>query len=197
LTHSAKRLAKKTPLIPNSRALPYSTVRLFPGLLAEQPSFSVGRNSYRCIDANLSEFHRDKAIQGFAPISTGAPPGDEEDQYDLLLCTDILVEGLNLQQCRNIINYDLPWNPTRLVQRHGRIDRIGSRHKHVYLRTFFPDVQLNELLNLKERVQRKLAHAAASVGVEVTPIERGAIGEQSFAEAGEEIERLYRENALA
>jgi len=136
---------------------------------------------------------RRDAVWGFAPESSGAPPGSQEDKFDLVVCTDVLAEGLNLQQCRNVINFDLPWNPMRLVQRHGRIDRIGSPHKRVFLRTYFPDAQLDALLNLEARVRRKLAQAAASVGVEVAPIERGAEGQQSFTETREEIERL-REN---
>jgi len=138
---------------------------------------------------------REKALHGFAPISTGALPPYTEDRFDLLLCTDVLAEGMNLQQCRNVVNYDLPWNPMRLVQRHGRVDRILSPHSRVFLRTFFPDAQLDEMLNLEERVRRKLAQAAASVGVEEAPIERGATGEQSFAETREEIEKLRREDA--
>jgi len=138
---------------------------------------------------------RDKALHGFAPVSTGALPPDTDDLFDLLLCTDVLAEGMNLQQCRNIVNYDLPWNPMRLVQRHGRVDRIGSPHPKVFLRTFFPDAQLDRLLNLETRVRRKLAQAAASVGVEEAPIERGAEAERSFAETREEIERLHREDA--
>ena len=60
------------------------------------------------------------------------------DRYDLLLTTDVLSEGVNLQQAGRIINYDLPWNPMRLVQRHGRIDRIGSRHREVHPRLLLP-----------------------------------------------------------
>jgi superfamily II DNA/RNA helicase len=138
---------------------------------------------------------REKALHGFAPVSTGALPPDSEDRFDLLLCTDVLAEGMNLQQGRNVVNYDLPWNPMRLVQRHGRVDRIGSVHPKLFLRTFFPDAQLDALLNLEGRVRRKLAQAAASVGVEEAPIERGATGEQSFAETREEIEKLHRADA--
>ncbi|MHB8078214.1 MAG: helicase-related protein [Candidatus Krumholzibacteriia bacterium] len=141
-----------------------------------------------------SGIRRDAALHGFAPVSTGAPPGATEDRFDLLLCTDVLAEGMNLQQCRNVVNYDLPWNPMRLVQRHGRVDRIGSPHQKVFLRTFFPDAELDALLNLEGRVRRKLAQAAASVGVEAAPIERGASGDQSFAETRDEIERLHRED---
>ncbi len=136
---------------------------------------------------------REQAVHGFAPESSGAPaakPGEERERFDLLLSTDVLAEGMNLQECRNIINYDLPWNPMRLVQRHGRIDRIGSPHPRVFLRTFFPDKQLDRLLKLEGRVRRKLAQAAASVGVEVAPIEDGAQRDQSFAETRAEIERL-------
>ena len=138
---------------------------------------------------------RERAIHGFAPISTGAIPPRDEDLFDVLVCTDVLAEGMNLQQCRNIVNYDLPWNPMRLVQRHGRVDRIGSIHREVYLRTFFPDSQLDGLLDLEDRVRRKLAMAAASVGVEDAPIEGGASGDQSFAESREEIEKLHRGDA--
>lgn len=135
---------------------------------------------------------REHAVYGFAPESSGAPPSQREDRFDILLCTDVLAEGMNLQQSRNIINYDLPWNPMRLVQRHGRIDRIGSKHPKVYLRTFFPDRQLDGLLNLESRVRWKLAQAARSVGVESAPIEHGSEGQQTFTEARDEIERLHQ-----
>ncbi|MCH8824242.1 MAG: helicase [Planctomycetes bacterium] len=138
--------------------------------------------------------NREEAVFGFAPKTSGAPANRQDDRFDLIITTDVLAEGMNLQQCRNIINFDLPWNPMRLVQRHGRIDRIGSEHEEVFLRTFFPDAQLDRLLNLEGRVRRKLAQAAASVGVEATPIERGAEGDQSFAETREEIEKLHQGN---
>lgn len=69
-----------------------------------------------------------------------------------------------------MINYDLPWNPMRIVQRHGRIDRIGSKHDYVHLGLFFPAERLDELLALEERLERKLALADAAVGAgEVLP----------------------------
>ena len=138
---------------------------------------------------------REEAVYGFAPESSGAPTAQRSDDFDVLICTDVLAEGMNLQQCRNIINFDLPWNPMRLVQRHGRIDRIGSKHTKVFMRTFFPDRQLDRLLKLEQRVRRKLAQAARSVGVEEAPIESGVEGQQSFAETREEIERLHHGDA--
>jgi len=138
---------------------------------------------------------REDVLWGFAPSTTDAPVGRNEDKYDLLLTTDVLAEGVNLQQARHIINYDLPWNPMRIVQRHGRIDRIGSQHDRVFLRCFFPDVQLDALLRLEERLQRKIAQAAASVGVEGEIIPGSKTGEVTFAETREEILALHRENA--
>lgn len=135
---------------------------------------------------------RQDAIYGFAPESTQAD--GVPDRFDLLVATDVLAEGLNLQQCANIVNYDLPWNPMRLVQRHGRIDRINSSHDRVYLRTFFPDRQLDALLRLEERVRRKLAQAAASVGLETAPIPLGPQVDRSFAETRAEIEKLLQED---
>ena len=143
---------------------------------------------------DLDEPSRHIAVQGFAPVSMEAPAGQDADLYDLMIATDVLAEGVNLQQCRNIINFDMPWNPMRLVQRHGRIDRIGSPHDRVFLRTIFPVDRLDQLLNLEQRILGKLAMAAASVGV-AAPIEGGAHGEQVFTETREEIEKLMREDA--
>ncbi|MCY3821090.1 MAG: helicase-related protein [Gammaproteobacteria bacterium] len=141
----------------------------------------------------LGEVSRRRAVQGFAPVSMEAPTGADEDLYDILIATDVLAEGVNLQQCRNIINFDMPWNPMRLVQRHGRIDRIGSAHDRVFLRTVFPVDRLDEMLGLEERILEKLAMAAASVGV-AAPIEGAAQGGQVFTETRAEIERLLAED---
>ena len=81
----------------------------------------------------------------------------------------------------------MPWNPMRLVQRHGRIDRIGSPHSRVFMRTIFPVDRLDRLLNLEQRILDKLAMAAASVGV-AAPIEGAAHGRQVFTETRDEIE---------
>jgi len=135
------------------------------------------------------------AAWGFAPKTAAPATYTDGDLYDLLIATDVLAEGVNLQQCRNIINYDLPWNPMRLIQRHGRIDRLLSQHNRVFLRTFFPDEILDDLLQLEDRVRRKLALAAAAVGVADAPIEGSAVRDQSFAETRDEIERIQNEEA--
>lgn len=111
---------------------------------------------------------RKLVIEGFAPLTAGRLRDDgtpvAEDRYDLLLTTDVLAEGVNLQQAGRIINYDLPWNPMRIVQRHGRVDRIGSPHETVQLGLFFPTERLDAMLGLEATLERKLAQADAAVG---------------------------------
>ncbi len=143
---------------------------------------------------SFDDISKDKAVMGFAPVSMKPGAGTNFDRYDILITTDILAEGVNLQQCRHIINYDVPWNPMRLVQRHGRIDRINSPHKRVFLRTIFPADRLDELLNLESRLLNKLAMAAASIGV-APPVEEGTRGDQVFTETRQEIEKLLMEDA--
>jgi hypothetical protein len=82
----------------------------------------------------------------------------------------------------------------RLVQRHGRIDRIGSPHPRVFLRTVFPADRLDQLLALETRILRKLTQAAKSIGVAISPIHGTAVGDQVFAETRSEIEKLAQED---
>lgn len=141
------------------------------------------------------EGDRSKVLFGFAPKSSKAPPGRDQDRYDVLLTTDVLAEGVNLQQARHIINYDLPWNPMRLVQRHGRIDRIGSPYDEVFLRCFFPDQQLDVLLGLEEKLHVKIARAAASIGVETEVLPGSRVKDISYTETREEIQRLREQDS--
>lgn len=153
-----------------------------------------GRIVAICGSRDISGVSREEAMIGFAPKSMKGLKNNIDDKYDVLISTDILAEGVNLQQCRNIVNFDLPWNPMRLVQRHGRIDRIKSEHSRVYLRTVFPEDRLDKMLLLEEKIQNKLAMAASSVGVDA-PIEGSARGKQVFADTRDEIERLYAEDS--
>ena len=163
--------------------------------LASNPELAGYRNRIVSVSGSGTKFKitKEQAAIGFAPRSMEALPGSDDDLYDLMISTDVLAEGVNLQQCRHIINFDMPWNPMRMVQRHGRIDRIGSPHSRVFMRTIFPVDRLDQLLKLEQRILAKLAMAAASVGV-ATPIKGGAHGSQVFSETREEIEKLLRED---
>lgn len=111
---------------------------------------------------------RDTRCGRFAPVSVGKALPEEVGSVDVLIATNVLSEGVNLQQAGRIVSFDMPWNPMRLVQRHGRIDRIGSLHPKVYMSTFFPGEVLDELIGIEERIRAKLTLASRSVGVGTT-----------------------------
>ena len=83
----------------------------------------------------------------------------ETREVDVLIGTDVISEGQNLQDCDYLINYDIHWNPVRIVQRFGRIDRIGSTNTLIQLVNFWPDISLDEYINLKERVENRMVIA--------------------------------------
>jgi hypothetical protein len=80
----------------------------------------------------------------------------ERHEIDLLIGTDCISEGQNLQDCDYLINYDIHWNPVRIIQRFGRVDRIGSRNESIQLVNYWPDISLDEYINLKERVENRM-----------------------------------------
>ena len=83
----------------------------------------------------------------------------ETRELDVLIGTDVISEGQNLQDCDYLINYDIHWNPVRIIQRFGRIDRIGSTNAQIQLVNFWPDISLDEYINLKERVENRMVIA--------------------------------------
>lgn len=82
--------------------------------------------------------------------------GKGNDRYDVLITTDVLAEGINLHRSNALINYDLPWNPTRIMQRVGRINRVGTEHNEIYVFNFFPTAQSSKHMPLKDRILEKL-----------------------------------------
>ncbi|MFD1485268.1 helicase-related protein [Lacticaseibacillus baoqingensis] len=100
----------------------------------------------------------DDILMNFSPISKGRgkikPNATEE--IDLLIATDTISEGQNLQDADYLINYDIHWNPVRVIQRFGRIDRIGSQNKQIQLVNFWPNVDLDTYLNLEQRVKGRM-----------------------------------------
>lgn len=117
---------------------------------------SAGGPTIRRIDSGNHPSERPHILGLFAPVANGKAiaPGEE---IDILISTDVLSEGQNLQDCGVLINYDLTWNPIRLVQRNGRIDRIGSPHAEIGIYNLFPEAELEALLHLVERLTSRLA----------------------------------------
>ena len=111
---------------------------------------SLGRTDYDDILTNFAPLAKRRAEQ-FIHF-----PGQREE-IDLLIATDCISEGQNLQDCDLLINYDIHWNPVRIIQRFGRIDRIGSRNDSVQLVNFWPVADLDRYLNVKHRVEARMA----------------------------------------
>lgn len=129
----------------------------------------------------------DRLLTLFSPISKErdvAFPADKDLNIDVLIATDCVSEGQNLQDCDICINYDIHWNPVRIVQRFGRIDRIGSKNKFVQLVNFWPNVSLDEYINLNARVENRM-----------TLVDATATGDDNII-ASEQADLDYRKEQL-
>ena len=120
---------------------------------AEISGAVAGKTTLKGIHTDLNT-----VLTCFSPKSKGRDtlmPG-RTDEIDVLIATDCISEGQNLQDCDYVVNYDIHWNPVRLVQRFGRVDRIGSKNQFIQLVNFWPDVDLDEYINLKGRVETRM-----------------------------------------
>ncbi len=136
---------------------------------------SVGLNSFNDILTN------------FAPIARKRKNGDEPD-IDLLIATDCISEGQNLQDCDTVLNYDIHWNPVRLIQRLGRIDRIGSRNPSVHMINYWPTDDMDDYLDLKNRVHARMALADLTATGSDDPL--------TVAEENAQLELRFRDEQL-
>ena len=116
---------------------------------------------------------------------------DEPYEIDLLIGTDCISEGQNLQDCDTVINYDIHWNPVRIIQRFGRIDRIGSTNSTVQLVNYWPDISLDEYINLKERVENRMIIADVTATGDDNVLNNTESSEVSYRK--EQLQRLQDE----
>ena len=124
----------------------------------------------------------------FSPISKEADKllPNEKQQIDVLIATDCISEGQNLQDCDYLINYDIHWNPVRIIQRFGRVDRIGSHNEVIQLVNYWPDMELDDYLRLKGRVEARMT------GVNIT----GAGNSNVLLSDEEQADLDYRKSQL-
>lgn len=116
---------------------------------------SVAGKGIRTNNNNVdSDFN--SVLCAFSPVSKMKKEIPAKEQIDLLIGTDCISEGQNLQDCDTVINFDIQWNPVSLIQRFGRIDRIGSKNSNIQMINFFPNMELNEYLGLEQRVKGKM-----------------------------------------
>jgi len=100
-----------------------------------------------------------------------------KNDYKFLITTDVLAEGANLHQANVVINYDIPWNPTRIMQRVGRINRVDTKHDKIYTYTFFPTEQSNEQIKLKELAEAKIQAFITLLGTDAKLLTEGEVPE--------------------
>lgn len=112
-----------------------------------------GKTTIKGLKATLNN-----VLTCFSPVSKGKDVlmPNSKAEIDILIATDCISEGQNLQDCDYLVNYDIHWNPVRIIQRFGRIDRIGSRNAFIQLVNFWPDLTLDEYINLKSRVETRM-----------------------------------------
>ena len=126
------------------------------GLLSEDVRFASATSD----TSNVEDI-----IQHFAPEANDARDKiDPSDEIDVLFATDVAGEGVNLQDANLVINYDLHWNPLRLIQRIGRVDRLGSGHEDIYALNFLPETELEEELGIVDRVESRVQEISSVLG---------------------------------
>jgi ERCC4-related helicase len=144
-----------------------------------------------------------KQITGrFSPVAKGFTINETNPEINYLFATDVLSEGQNLQDCPVLINFDLHWNPVRMIQRNGRINRLGSQFKEVYVYNMAPEKKLETYLKLVKRLEQKIKRIKHTVGTDQTvlgeeenPLEY--IDQSSDEKAVDVVSNLYNEKTAS
>ena len=153
-------------------------------------------------NGNRTTFGADKfdtILENFAPEAKLEESRSANEQIDILICTDCISEGQNLQDCDTVVNYDIHWNPVRLIQRFGRIDRIGSNNSEIQMISFWPTQDLEHYIKLQYRVEARMALADQTTTtddyiLEEQDLEFAEKNELSFRE--KQIKKLMEEEPI-
>ena len=109
----------------------------------------------------MSNADREKVIDNFDNNAK-----NQKDDFDILITTDVLAEGVSLHRCNVVINYDLPWNPTKIMQRVGRINRVDTPHDILYTYNIFPTKKSDDEIGLKQNAEAKIKAFISLLGVD-------------------------------
>ena len=156
----------------------------------------MGNPTLDLITGETSGKEREKKVRRFAPKANVETEEERnaigQNTTDILICTDVLSEGQNLQDAGILVNYDLHWNPVRMIQRAGRIDRLGTDYEKLYIYNCFPEEGLERLLGLVQRLQDRIADIDRSVGLDAS-----VLGEEISNKSLEELQRLKQADSEA
>ena len=140
--------------------------------------FSESKDTAEYLCKNLKDIYKTRVVE-FSSNKGNSVRTDIEDsfnpknieknndKYDVLITTDVLAEGINLHRSNVIINYDLPWNPTRIMQRVGRINRVGTKFDKIFVYNFFPTAQSNKQMKLEDRILEKIQAFHETLGDDI------------------------------
>lgn len=147
-----------------------------------------GRTTVKLKRANLNT-----VLTLFSPISKDKEllMPDDPAEIDILIATDCISEGQNLQDCDYCVNYDIHWNPVRIIQRFGRVDRIGSRNDKIQLVNFWPNIDLDKYLELKGRVETRMKASVMTSTGDDNPIDPEELGDLEYRKV--QLEKLQNE----
>ena len=161
---------------PNRKLLVFTTfkdtaVYLYENLsdLAAELNLNMATISGSGTQTTYGQNNFNAILTNFAPRARGRSDGTNED-IDLLIATDCISEGQNLQDCGTVLNYDIHWNPVRIIQRFGRIDRIGSRNTKVNMINYWPTEDMEVYLRLQSRVESRMALADTAASGDDDPL---------------------------
>ena len=161
---------------PNRKLLVFTTfkdtaVYLYENLsdLAAELNLNMATVSGSGTQTTCGQNNFNAILTNFAPRARGRSDGTNED-IDLLIATDCISEGQNLQDCGTVLNYDIHWNPVRIIQRFGRIDRIGSRNTTVKMINYWPTEDMEVYLRLQSRVESRMALADTAASGDDDPL---------------------------
>ena len=138
----------------------------------------------------------DTILENFSPCSklNLEPEDAPKEQIDIIIATDCISEGQNLQDCDTVVNYDIHWNPVRLIQRFGRIDRIGSRNKEIQMINFWPTDDLDEYINLKPRVENRMVIVDATAAADDNLLRQAEDADSTYRD--EQLKRIMEEKPI-
>ncbi len=147
-----------------------------------------GRTTIKGFRATLNN-----VLTCFSPVSKNREVlmPNSNNEIDILIATDCISEGQNLQDCDYLINYDIHWNPVRIIQRFGRIDRIGSKNQYIQLVNFWPDMDLDEYIQLKDRVETRMKISVMTSTGDDDPINLEEKGDLEYRK--QQLKRLQEE----
>ncbi|GBL11062.1 RNA polymerase-associated protein RapA [Microcystis aeruginosa Sj] len=156
----------------------------------------MGNPAIELITGDTPGKQREEKVKRFSPKANTQEDNEletlKQNPIDILICTDVLSEGQNLQDAGVLVNYDLHWNPVRMIQRAGRIDRLGTDYDTLYIYNCFPEEGLEALLNLVRRLQDRIATIDREVGLDAS-----VLGETIQERSLEELYRLKQADTEA